>query len=146
MPVYLDYASATPTDPRVIAAMLPYFTEKFGNPSSIHAKGMEAKEPIERATPRILRALNARDHDIIFTSGGTESINLAIQGTCAAHNGGHLITSAIEHHAVLETCDALQTRGFTVTKLPVDKNGKVSPDSLNKAIRPDTRLITIGLI
>ncbi|MBI2859706.1 MAG: cysteine desulfurase NifS [Chloroflexi bacterium] len=143
--VYLDYAATTPAHPEVVKAMLPYFTENFGNPSSIYGCGQKAKGALEEARTRIARFLGAREEEVIFTSGGTEADNTAIIATAYANErkGNHVITCAIEHHAVLHACDFLKTRGFSVTKLPVDRYGLVSPDDVRKAITPKTILVTI---
>ena len=121
--IYLDYAATTPVHPDVIKAMLPYFSEVYGNPSSIHACGQEAREAVEMGRASVARLINAKAEEICFTSGGTESDNYAITGAALASGkkGRHIITSAIEHHAVLETCKALEKRGFRVTYLPVDE-------------------------
>jgi cysteine desulfurase len=141
--VYLDHNASTPVHPEVVAAMLPYFGERFGNPSSVHAFGREAREGIEVAREQIARFLRVGKEDVLFTSGGTESDNLAIKGVALARGEGHLVTSQIEHHAVLRTCQFLESQGFSVTYLPVDGDGLVNPDDLRRAIRPDTILITL---
>lgn len=143
--IYLDHNATTPVDPEVIAAMEPFFREHFGNPSSTHAFGAITRSAIEKARVQTARLLNARAHEIIFTSGGTESNNLAILG--AAHalkdRGRHVITSAVEHPAVMEVCKSLQEQGFSLTILPVDGYGLVYADELRDAIRPDTILISV---
>ncbi len=143
--VYLDYAATTPVDPGVVEAMLPYFTEKFGNPSSIYSYGQEAKSAIEQARGSVADLIGARPEEIVFTSGGTEADNYALKGTAFAlqAKGNHIITSAIEHHAVIETCKFLEKTGFTVTYLPVDRHGIVDPAVLKKAITPKTILVSI---
>ncbi|MDR7402498.1 MAG: cysteine desulfurase NifS [Armatimonadota bacterium] len=143
--IYMDYAATTPVDPRVVEAMLPYFTERFGNASSVHQFGQEAREAVERAREAVARAIGARPAEIVFTSGATESDNFAILGTAWANEdrGRHIITSAVEHHAVLEPCRFLESRGFEVTYLPVDRYGRVDPDDVRRAIRPDTILISV---
>ncbi len=143
--IYLDYAATTPTHPDVVKAMLPYFTEKFGNPSAIYACAQEAKAAIEDARSKVARLLGARDEEIVFTSGGTEANNFAIKGTAYANKrkGNHIITNVIEHHAVLETCHFLEKMGYQLTILPVDSYGMVSPDDVRNAITPKTILITI---
>lgn len=143
--IYLDYAATTPTHPDVVTAMLPYFTEKFGNPSALYACAQETKAAIEDARSKVARLLNSRDEEIIFTSGGTESNNFAIKGTAFANKrkGNHIITDVIEHHAVLETCHFMEKMGYDVTILPVDSYGMVSPDDVRKAITPKTVLISI---
>jgi cysteine desulfurase len=144
-PIYLDYAATTPTDKKVIEAMLPYFGEICGNPSSLHAFGQEAKAAVEGARKRIASFLGAQPSEIVFTSGGTESDNFAIKGVAHANRkrGGHIITSAIEHHAVLETCRFLEQEGFRVTILPVGGDGFVDPSAVAGAITDNTVLISI---
>jgi cysteine desulfurase len=141
--VYLDHNASTPVHPEVVAAMLPYFGERFGNPSSVHSFGREAREGVEIAREQIANFLSVSKDEVVFTSGGTESDNLAIKGVAGARGTGHIITSQIEHHAVLRTCQALETPGFAVTYLPVDGDGLINPDDVRRAIRPDTILITI---
>ncbi len=143
--IYLDYAATTPTHPDVVQAMLPYFSESFGNPSSIYSYGQEAKGAIEEAREKVAVLIGAREDEIVFTSGGTESDNFAIKGTAFAKKDkkNHIITSTIEHHAVLETCHFLERRGFDVTYLPVDEYGLVDPDELKKAITEQTALVSI---
>ncbi|MFN3966081.1 MAG: cysteine desulfurase NifS [Endomicrobiia bacterium] len=143
--VYLDYNATTPTHPEVVKAMLPYYEEIFGNPSSIHMFGQEAKKTIEEARQKIADFLFAKPEEIFFTSGGTESNNLAIKGVVYANQerGKHIITSLIEHHAVLNPCKYLEKKGFKVTYLPVDKYGLVDPDDVKKAITKETILVTI---
>ena len=141
--VYLDHNASTPVHPEVLEAMLPYFSERFGNPSSIHGFGREAREGLDTARERIAGFLRVGKEEVVFTSGGTESDNMAIKGVAAARGRGHLITSAVEHHAVLRTCETLAKQGFDLTVLPVDGYGMVSPDDVRSAIRPDTILVTI---
>ncbi|MBM3246760.1 MAG: cysteine desulfurase NifS [Candidatus Omnitrophica bacterium] len=143
--VYLDYAATAPTDPEVIKAMEPYFFEKFGNPSSIHSFGQEAKKAVEESRQALASSLGAKPEEIIFTSGGTEADNFAIFGVAAAleKKGNHIIASAIEHHAVGEPCKFLEKKGFKVTYVGVDKSGIVSPDDVKKAITDKTILISI---
>jgi cysteine desulfurase len=143
--VYLDYAATTPTRPEVVKAMLPYFTDVFGNPSSIYSCGQEAKGAIEEARSKVASLINARDEEIVFTSGGTEADNFAVQGVALANEskGNHIIISSIEHHAVLEPCKFLEKRGFSLTRLPVDKQGLVDPDDVRRAITGKTILISI---
>jgi len=143
--IYLDHAATTPMDPLVYEVMKPYFIDKFGNPSSIYQTGQIAKNAIEKSRLQVAEMLNAKPEEIIFTSGGTESDNLAILGVARAnkHKGKHIITSNIEHHAVLHACEALEKKGFEVTYIPVEKNGIVSPDKVKKAMRDDTVLVSI---
>lgn len=141
--VYLDHNASTPVHPEVVAAMLPYFSERYGNPSSIHAFGREARDAVEAARETIAGFLGVAPEEVVFTSGGTESDNLAIKGVAHARGSGHIITSQVEHHAVLRTCQALERAGFAVTYLPVDGDGLVDPEAVRRAIRPDTILVTI---
>ena len=143
--IYLDYAATTPCDPLVIKAMEPYFFEKFGNPSSIHTEGQEAKGAIEEARERLAVFLGAKPEEIIFTSGGTESNNFAIEGVAYAQEkkGNHIITTSIEHHAITEPCKFLEKRGFKITYVGVDKYGLVSPSDIKKAITDKTILVSV---
>ena len=143
--IYLDYAATTPVLPEVLAEMLPYFSEKFGNPSGVYGTAREAHQAIEKARRQVAEAIGAEPAEIYFTSGGSESDNLAIQGTAraAADRGRHMITSRIEHHAVLNPCRQLEREGWKVTYLPVDREGRVSPEDVEKAITPETTLISI---
>jgi len=143
--IYLDYAATTPVRPEVVEAMLPYYTDFWGNPSSIYACGQEARKGLEEARGKIAALIGAREEEIVFTSGGTEADNNAIEGVCFANANkeNHIITTAIEHHAVLMTCRFMEKRGFSVTFLPVDKYGLVDPDTVKKAITPKTVLISI---
>jgi len=144
--VYLDYAATTPLDPRVLRAMAPYWRKNFGNPSSIHLWGQEARKAVEEEREKVAQILNCLPEEIYFTGTTTTSDNLAIQGVMRAlKNQGknHLITSAVEHHAVLDTCKALEKEGLTLTILPVDKYGMVNPGDLEKAITSKTGLVTI---
>ncbi|MFC1961863.1 cysteine desulfurase NifS [Chloroflexota bacterium] len=143
--IYLDYAATTPTHPDVLKAMLPYFTEAFGNPSSIYSYGQEAREAVKLARGRIASLIGARDEEVVFTSGGTEADNFALMGVAFASEGrgNHIITSPIEHHAVTETTKFLEKRGFKITYLPVDGYGLVDPDDVRKAITDKTVLISI---
>ncbi len=143
--IYLDYAATTPTHPEVVKAMLPYFTDRFGNPSSIYSYGQEAKEVLEEARKTVAGFLGARDDEIVFTGSGTEADNFALEGVAFANEnkGNHIITSAIEHHAVIETCHFWEKHGFNVTYLPVDKYGVVDPDDVKKAITSKTILVSI---
>jgi len=143
--IYLDYAATTPTDPEVVKAMGPYFFENFGNPSSIHYYGQIAKKAVEDAREILAGSLGAKPDEIIFTSGGTESDNHAIFGAAEAlkAKGNHIITTAIEHHAVIEPCKFLEKRGFKLTYLKVDKYGMVSPSDIKKVINSKTILISV---
>jgi len=143
--VYLDYAATTPADPEVIAAMEPYFFERFGNASSLHAYGQEAKKALEDSRQSLAEFIGAKPDEIVFTSGGTESDNFAFLGAAYAleKKGNHIITSVIEHHAIIEPAKFLEKKGFKVTYLGVDKDGLVSPDDLKKAITDKTILISI---
>jgi len=143
--VYLDYAATTPTDPRVVEAMRPYFTELYGNPSSLHAFGQEAKSAVEKARGQLAALLGCKTEEIVFTSGGTEADNQALEGVAFANEkkGNHIIVSKIEHHAVTECCEFLKKRGFEITYLPVDKYGLVDPDVVEKAITPKTILVSV---
>jgi cysteine desulfurase len=145
--IYLDYNATTPVAPEVLAAMLPYFSEEYGNASSIHSFGQRARGAVEKARESVAALLGARPAQIMFSSGGTESNNHAIFGVVGAAQGGnkHVITSAVEHSAVLDPCRALEQRGVAVTVLPVDRDGIVSPEDVRRAIRPETVLITIML-
>ena len=143
MKVYLDHAATTPVAKEVLEAMIPFFSEKFGNASSLHAYGREARKALEESREKVAKLINAEPEEIIFTGSGTESDNLAIKGIAFLHRKGHIITSSIEHPAVLETCHYLQRKGFEVTFLPVDKYGLIDIDELEKAIREDTILISI---
>ncbi len=143
--VYLDHSATTPVRPEVLAAMLPYFANKFGNASSVHRWGYEARQAINDAREKVASLIEASPNEILFTSGGTESDNLAIRGVAHSRKakGKHLITSQIEHHAVLHTFEALQKEGFEVTFVPCDKYGLIDPDDIKRAIRKDTILISI---
>jgi len=143
--IYLDHAATTPVHPDVRAAMLPYLTDQFGNPSSIHFFGQEAKSAIEGAREKVISLIGAGDDEIVFTSGGTESNNFAIKGAAYAneHRGNHIITSSIEHHAVIEPLKFLEKRGFEVSYIPVDHYGLVDPRDVSRAIKQNTVLISI---
>jgi len=143
--LYLDYAATTPAHPEVVGAMLSYFTDAFGNPSSIYSYGQEAKGAIEEARVKVASLISARGEEIAFTSGGTEADNFAIKGVAFANEnrGNHIITSSIEHHAVIETCKFLEKRGFSITCLPVDEYGLVNPNDVEKAITDKTILISV---
>src|ERR1700761_2585186 len=139
--VYMDANATTPLAPEVFAAMRPWFTEQFGNASSIHFHGQRARAAVERARDQVARLLGCRPAEIVFTSGGTESDNLALTGVL--HPGDHLITSSIEHHAVLHTAERLRDRAIEVTFLPVDASGSVNPDDIRRSLRPNTQLISV---
>jgi len=139
--VYLDNNATSPLLPEVFAAMQPYFMEKFGNASSIHQQGQQARGAVEQAREHVAELVNCRPAEIVFTSGGTESDNLALFGL--AKPGDHVITSSVEHHAVLNACKRLEDTGCEVTYLPVDGRGLVSPDDVRRGIRPNTKLISI---
>src|SRR5271166_6068599 len=144
--IYFDYNATTPLDSAVREAMLPFLGEVWGNPSSVHQVGRQARALLDDARERAARVLGCKPSEVIFTSGGTESANLAIFGAARLlkPKGKHLITSAIEHHAVLHCFDYLEkNEGFEVTRLPVDADGRVSPDDLKKAIRSDTILVSV---
>ena len=146
LPVYFDNHATTPVDPRVLEAMLPYFTEKFGNAASRnHEFGWRAEEAVENARAQVARLINAHPKEIVFTSGATESDNLAIKGVAETHRpkGHHIITQVTEHKAVLDSCKRLESSGYEITYLPVDRDGLIDPDDLSKAITPKTILISI---
>src|SRR5437016_4217816 len=153
--VYLDHAATTAVLPEVVEAMLPYYSEKYGNPSSVHAWGRAAHQGMENARRQVASVLGSRPREVVLTSGGTESDNLAMKGVAWAYRRGlfdkkqpsegpgHIIISAIEHHAILHSAEELERHGFEVTTLPVDQYGVVSPDDVAAAIRPDTVLVSI---
>jgi len=143
--IYLDHAATTPIHPKVVKAMLPYFTDAFGNPSSLYSYGQEAKGAIEEARDEVAALIGARSEEVVFTSGGTEADNFAISGVTYANEskGNHIITSSIEHHAVMEMCKFLERRGFRVTYLPVDEYGMVDPNDVKKAVTDKTILISV---
>ncbi len=143
--IYLDHASTTPADPVVVSAMLPWFTEGFGNPSTVYSLGLDAAHAVQQARESIAGSIGAEPEEIYFTSGGTESDNWAVLGTAEAQQkkGRHLITSSIEHHAVLESMEYLEKRGYEVTRVPVDGGGLVDPEEVRRAIRPDSILVSI---
>lgn len=145
-PIYLDYHSTTPVDPRVVEAMLPYFTETFGNASSkSHEFGWRAEAAVENARKQAAGLINAESHDIIFTSGATESVNLALKGIADANvsRGNHIITTNIEHEAVLDSCKSLEKKGFEVTYLPVNEFGEIDPGELEQTITGRTILVSV---
>ena len=143
--IYLDHAATTPLDPQVLKAMLPYLKEKYGNPSSLYQKGIESKEAVNGARKKVAKVLGGHEEEIIFCGSGTESDNLALRGTARAYKkkGNHIITTQIEHHAVLNTAHALEKKGYEVTYLKVDKEGLVNPADLEKAIKKETILVSI---
>jgi len=145
--IYLDHAATTPPDPRVVEAMLPFFTTHWGNPSSIYLEGQEARRAVDAARKTIADLLGASPKEIVFTSGGTESDNAAIRGAALAQRargrGNHIVTTAIEHHAVLHTVEQLEREGFRATYLPVDRDGVVSLEALAEAVGPETVVVSI---
>jgi cysteine desulfurase len=143
--IYLDHAATTPADPAVVAHMLPYFTEQFGNPSSVYALGRQSFAALDEAHSRVAAVLGCRPTEIVFTGGGSEADNLAIRGvtSSARRRGTHIVTTAIEHHAILHTCQQLEREGFTVTYLPVDAEGLVDPAAVAAALTDETALVTI---
>jgi len=143
--IYMDHAATTSTDVEVVEAMKPFFTQKYGNPNSIHSFGQEAREAVEEAREKIARLIGANPSEIVFTAGGTEADNYAIKGIAWANQkkGNHIITSQIEHHAVLHSCQFLEKHGFKVTYLKVDKYGLIDPEDVKKAITDQTILVTI---
>jgi len=143
--IYLDNAATTAMHEQVLEKMLPYFRSHYGNPSSIYATGRDARKAVEEARRKVANAINATAAEVYFTSGGTESDNWAIKGYATAHanRGKHLISTAIEHHAVLNTLEALEGDGFEVSYVPVDEHGLVNPEDIQKAIRKDTILISV---
>ena len=143
--IYLDHAATTPIDPEVLEAMLPFLTEHYGNPSSLHASGRRARQGLDEARETVARILGAKPREIVFTGGGSESDNLAIKGVAwaASARGRHIITSAVEHKAVLNSCAILERSGFEVSYLPVDRYGRVDPADLAAAISERTTLVSI---
>ena len=142
-PIYLDNAATTAVRPEVLSKMLPFFTEKAGNPSSIHTAGREARKAVENARRQVAAALGAEAREIYFTAGGSESDNWATRCAAAETGKKHVITSAVEHHAVLHSCRAMERDGFRITYLPVDENGMVSPADVRRALTDDTALISV---
>jgi cysteine desulfurase len=152
---YFDYNATTPADPDVLTAMLPYFSAQYGNPNSVHSFGQSARGAVERARAAVAALIGARPSEIVFTSGGTEADNLAIFGVVGGiversadpttGRARHIVTTAIEHHAVLHSCQALELRGFAVTRVPVGLDGVVDPDDIRRALRPETVLVTVML-
>jgi len=143
--IYLDYAATTPVDPRVLKAMLPYFTKQFGNTMSLHSFGQEAKEALEESREAVANLMGAKPNEIIFTSSATESNNLVLKGVALAdkEKGNHLIISQIEHPCIMESAKWLETQGFEITRLPVDKYGLIDPEEVKKAIKKNTILVSI---
>ncbi|MEM5870008.1 MAG: cysteine desulfurase NifS [Candidatus Aenigmatarchaeota archaeon] len=143
--IYMDYAATTPVDPRVLKAMLPYFSKKFGNTMSLHSFGQEAKKALEEAREKVAKLMNAKSGKVIFTGSATEANNFALKGIAFANRekGKHIIVSAIEHHCILEAAHWLEAQGFEVTYLPVDRYGLVDPGKVEEAIRKDTILVSI---
>lgn len=144
--IYLDNAATTKLDDEVLKQMLPYFTETYGNPSSLHAFGREAAKAVDAARDAVASVLNCKPSEIYFTSGGSESDNWALKGLVESYGkkiGKHIITTAIEHHAILETCEALEKLGCEITKIPVDRNGIVDLEKLKEAVRDDTLLVSV---
>lgn len=143
--IYLDHAATTPARPEVVEAMLPYFTESYWNPSSVYTPAAETRKAVNQSRDRIADTLGTDSQNIYFTAGGSESDNWALKATAEAYQekGKHIITSSIEHHAILHTCDYLKTRGFEITYVDVDENGILKLDQLEAAIRPDTILISV---
>jgi len=143
--IYMDHNATTPVRPEVLEAMLPFYGPVYGNASSLHGFGREAKEGLERAREQVAKVLGARPDEVCFTGGGTEADNLAVKGMAWANRdrGNHLITSQVEHHAVFNTCEYLEKQGFKVTYLPVDSEGRVDPGDVEKAITKETLLVTI---
>ena len=141
--VYLDHNASTPVHPEVVAEMLPYFSDVYGNPSSVHGFGRDARAAVDAARDRVAAFLRVRPDELVFTSGGTESDNFGVKGLALARGRGHVITSKVEHHAVLRSAQALEAQGFAVSYLPVDQHGMVDPDDVRRALRPDTIAISI---
>ncbi|NOZ27144.1 MAG: cysteine desulfurase [Chloroflexi bacterium] len=146
--IYMDHSATTPVDPRVVEAMLPYFTERYGNPSSLHRLGREASQAMEDARRTVAEILSCHPHEVVFTSCGTESDNMALRGVALAQRargrGNHIVTTAIEHHAVLHTAEDLRDRyGFEITVVPVDGEGLVHPEAIREALRDDTVLVSV---
>ena len=143
--IFLDHAATTPADPRVLEAMLPYFSDSFGNPSSIHSLGVETRTAVAEAREKVASLIGASIDEIIFTSGGTESDNLAIKGVTQAnaHKGKHIVTTRIEHHAVEESCRYLERQGFRVSLVGVDKDGLVDPKDVENAFTAETILVSV---
>lgn len=146
MNVYLDYAATTPLDPRVLEEMLPYLQDTFANPASLHRYGRQARRAVETARERVATAINAHPREIIFTSGATEADNHALRATAQKHPGGHIITSLLEHSAVLTTCRHLETLGYPVTYLAPNQRGEITPEAVQAALRDDTIMVALMLV
>ena len=145
--VYFDHSATTPVDRRVVEAMLPFLTEKFGNPSSVHFYGQEARAAVDRARREVASLVGARPNELVFLSGGTEANNLAVRGVCEqnAEHGRHVVTTSIEHSSVRGVCEQLERRDWEVTRLPVYGDGVVRVEDVRAALRPDTVLVTVML-
>ncbi|MFA5078102.1 MAG: cysteine desulfurase NifS [Dehalococcoidia bacterium] len=143
--IYMDYAATTPMQPEVAQAMQPYFSQRFGNPSSVHSMGQEAKDAVDEARIKVAALIACKPEEVTFTGGGTEADNQAVKGVCLANKdrGNHIITSPVEHHAVLNTCSYMKELGFDVTVVPVDEYGMVDPDSIRKSITAKTLLVSV---
>lgn len=148
MSIYLDYSATTPVDPKVYQAMIPYFNEKFANPSSIHSLGRAVREDVDKARATVAKSIGADPHEIIFTASGSESDNMALRGIAEKfkNKGNHIITSAIEHKAILQTCHYLEKHGFEVTYLPVDGDGLVRVEDFRNAVKDTTILVSLMLV
>ena len=146
--VYLDYSATTPVKEEVVNAMIPYFTEAYGNPSSLYTAGLTAKDGVDKAREQVAALINAKPSEIFFTSCGTEADNWVLEGVAdkLKSKGNHIITSKIEHHAILHTCSYLEEHGFKVTYLDVDSEGFVNPADLEAAIKADTVLVSIMMV
>jgi len=147
--IYLDHAATTPLDPRVLKAMLPWLSAGYGNPSSLYRLGREAQAAVDGARAAVAATLNARPSEVLFTSGGSESVNAALRGIIAAGQlagtASHIVTTAIEHHAVLHTCEYLERFGVEVTYVPPDSDGLIDPEQVLGAVRADTGLVSVML-
>ncbi len=143
--IYMDHAATTPVRPEVLRAMLPFFSERFGNPSSLYALAAESRNGVDEAREKVASVLHCRESEVVFTSGGTESNNTAIKGAAAALRGygRHIVTTSIEHHAVIHPCEQLEQEGFSVTYLPVDKFARVAPEAVAAAVTRDTVLVSV---
>ena len=146
--VYLDYSATTPVKEEVLKEMIPYFTEKFGNPSSLYDKGLEAKAAVDHAREQLAALINADPKEIYFTAGGTEADNWSLMGVAdkLKDKGNHIITTKIEHHAILHSCEFLEKHGYEVTYLGIDKNGRISLEELKNAITDKTILISVMMV